>query len=180
MSDQTPTPKEVAETAGQEAAQPPAAPETPAQPAETPKTETPSAKEAAKPDGEQAGKEENSEGTSKEPDWKAEARKHEKRAKENYQRNQQLEKELNELKAEKQKTDDAAQLRSDVAEEKGVPAHLLQGETREEMEEQADALIAFIGSSKQPTGPLVPEAGSGSDQPLDSEAEEALKALGFA
>lgn len=41
-------------------------------------------------------------------------------------------------------------LRADVASEKGVPAKLLAGSTREELEAAADELIAFRGEQKPP------------------------------
>lgn len=47
-------------------------------------------------------------------------------------------------------------LRSDVAADKGVPAALLTGGTKEELEASADALIAFRGEQK----PAVPSSSS--------------------
>lgn len=98
-------------------------------------------------------------------DWKAEARKWESRAKENLaaaKANEDAAKRLAELedaqKTEAQKAQErlkaaeerAAELelkanRAEVAAEKGIPAELLSGSTREELEASADALIAFKG-----------------------------------
>lgn len=62
----------------------------------------------------------------------------------------------------------SAQLRSDVAAAKGVPAALLSGATKEELESAADALIEFRG--KTPAGPIVgnENAGTGSGTPNKS------------
>lgn len=62
----------------------------------------------------------------------------------------------------------SAQLRSDVAAAKGVPAALLSGATKEELEAAADALIEFRG--KTPAGPIVgnENAGTGSGTPNKS------------
>lgn len=110
-------------------------------------------------------------------DWKSQARKHEQRAKSH----------LRDLQAEQQKTAqlqarveelEQAGLRNEVAVAKGVPANLLKARTREELEEEADALVAFAGNRR--TGPVVPEAGHGNNgDPISDEAQEALKALGF-
>ena len=50
--------------------------------------------------------------------------------------------------------------RAEVAAEKGVPAELLSGSTREELEASADALIAFKGVPA--SGPYVPAEGKSS------------------
>lgn len=52
---------------------------------------------------------------------------------------------------------EAKAIRAEVAAEKGIPASLLSGSTREELEASADALIAFKG--EQARGPIVPTAG---------------------
>lgn len=109
-----------------------------------------------------------------ETDWKAEARKWETRAKENLakasensaaaQRLAEIE-EANKTEAEKaQARAEAAErraseleakvLKADVAADKGVPAALLSGSTREELEAAADALLAFRG--EVPAGPKPP------------------------
>jgi len=91
-------------------------------------------------------------------DWKAEARKWEARSKENSTAAQRLaaieeEKKTDEQRvtdriaaAEKRATDLEAQVaRAEVAAAKGIPAGLLHGGTKEELEAEADALIAFRG-----------------------------------
>jgi len=85
-----------------------------------------------------------------------------------------------ELKAEKQ-----ARLRLEVASKKGLPVDLagrLQGETAEDMEKDAEAILQFL---KPASGPGVPPAGKGSSPaPLDfskmSAAEIREKAKGKA
>lgn len=53
--------------------------------------------------------------------------------------------------AERRATElEARALRAEVANEKGVPAKLLAGATREELEAAADELIAFRGEQKPP------------------------------
>lgn len=104
----------------------------------------------------------------KETDWKAEARKWEERAKANRaeaQANAEAAARLAEIeesaKSAEQKQAEAlaaaqteleqlrAQaLRAEVAAEKGVPAGLLAGATREELEASADALIEFRGKQE--------------------------------
>lgn len=105
----------------------------------------------------------------KEIDWKAEARKHEQRAKDNAAKakaNEAAAQRLAELEAANQteaektaaKLADAEKraaelelkaLRAEVANAKGVPAALLSGSTQDELEESAEALIAFRGEQKQ-------------------------------
>lgn len=103
-------------------------------------------------------------------DWKAESRKHEARskewaakAKENEGAAQRL-KELEEANkseaekataraeaAEKRAVEaEAKALRADIAIEKNVPAALLSGTSREELEASADALIKFQSEGKTP------------------------------
>lgn len=193
MSDPIPTPKDVAESTGQAPAQ--AATGTESQdpaptPAATPSTEGETAA-AAEPEGtstDEPGSD--PDGTSEEEpaagkdggadelkQWKSEARKHERRAKENLTRAEKAEAEVARLTAAGQ----TETLRNRIAKEKDVPANLLRGETEEEIEEFAAALQTFVGSSKPRTGPIVPEAGTGTEAgPIDSEAEAALKQLGFA
>lgn len=116
--------------------------------------------------------------TTPEIDWKAESRKWESRAKENLaaaKANEEAAKRLAEIeesqKAEAQKQADAlaeaqaqvaeltvAKTRAEVAAAKGVPAELLTGSTQEELEESADALIAFRG--ERPKGPIIPGQGA--------------------
>lgn len=99
----------------------------------------------------------------KEIDWKAEARKHEARAKENFE----LAKKWKEYE-ESQKTEDEKRaeelaktrleleelrtesLKKDIAAEKGVPTKALKylsGSTREELEAQADEILSIITES---------------------------------
>lgn len=112
-----------------------------------------------------------------ETDWKAEARKWESRAKENLRNaraNEGAAQRLAELeesqKTEAQKAQErleaaekrAAELeskatRAEVAAAKGVPASLLTGNTVEELEASADALIAFKG--EQAKSLIVPDQG---------------------
>lgn len=192
MSDSIPTPKDVAENNGQAPAQ--GATGTEPQDATDPSAQ-------ANPEGEPNAGGEEPNGTSKEEpspesgdkpeeepaadknggadelkQWKTEARKHEKRAKENLTRAEKAEAEVARLTA----ASETNSIRSDVAKDKGVPAELLRGETKEELEEFADALLTFTSSSKPRTGPIVPEAGTGTTaRPINSEAEAALKQLGF-
>lgn len=115
----------------------------------------------------------------KEIDWKAEARKHEARAKENAAKakaNETAAQRLAEIEdankteiervaaraeaAEKRAAElEAKSLRTDVAVEKGVPVGLLTGSTKEELEASAEALIAFRGE-KTSTSLVVPTEGT--------------------
>lgn len=98
-----------------------------------------------------------------ETDWKAEARKWEERAKSNKSAADKLaeieeasktaEQKAAERLAEAEKKATALELKADraeVANVKGVPAELISGTTREEMEASADRLIAFKGTSLTP------------------------------
>lgn len=193
MSDSIPTPKEVAESTGQAPAQA-ATGSDPQDPAPTPAA-TPSTEDDAGAAGDPEGTSTDEpgsdpDGTSEEEpaadkdggadelkQWKSEARKHEKRAKENLTRAEKAEAEVARLTA----ASETNSLRTTVANDKGVPVELLRGETKEELEEFADALLTFTSSSKPRTGPVVPEAGTGTEAgPINSEAEAALKQLGFA
>lgn len=135
-----------------------------------------------------------------ETDWKAEARKWESRAKENLsaaKANEDAAKRLLEIeeaqKTEAQKTQerlDAAErraaelelrsIRAEVAAEKNVPVALLTGNTKEEIDASADALLAFRGEPAQEMY-TIPAAGSRPDLALNGEGiEQALKnALGI-
>ena len=141
------------------------------------------------------------ESAAQEIDWKAMARKHEDEKK-------ALRKQLNELtpKAkqldeiqESQKTElqrlqerlaaaegQASELalakdRAEVAAEKGVPATLLHGTTREELEAAADALIAFRGDTKSTPSSTAFEKANTRALPLNGDGiENALRnALGI-
>lgn len=69
-----------------------------------------------------------------------------------------LQKELDGMK----KADSVRQIREEVAKEKGVPAHLLKGETKEECEAQANDILSFA----KPKGyPSVKDGGEPSATP---------------
>jgi len=106
-----------------------------------------------------------------ETDWKAEARKWESRAKDNATAAQRLAEIEESNKTEAEKTAErlaaaekraneleAAVTRAEVAAAKGVPASLLSGSTKEELEASADALIQFRGD-KGSSGLHVPAEG---------------------
>lgn len=107
-------------------------------------------------------------------DWKAQSRKHERRAKDYKQKLDAAEKTIADMKGEKQMSD----LKNKVSKDKKVPAELLVGTTEEELAAHADKLLAFRGQEAA-TGPVVPEAGTGDNEPIEPEAQQALKALGF-
>jgi hypothetical protein len=127
-------------------------PTTPA-PAATDKPQEPAQEPAAKP----------------EIDWKAEARKHEQRAKENAAKAKQFDELLESQKSEAQKlADRAAQaeaerdaakleaLRVKVGAAKKLPADvvdLLKGDTEEELAAHADRLAEHFKASVRPSGP---------------------------
>lgn len=138
--------------------------------------------------------------TSADTDWQAEARKWEKRSKENLAAAKVNEEAAQRLAAfeESQKTEAqrlqeerdqakadlaaerAARLRAEVAATKGIPANLLSGSTQEELEASADALIAFKGA-QEPQKLYVPNEGKSPDLPLNGDGlEQSLKkALGI-
>lgn len=140
----------------------------------------------------------------KEIDWKAEARKHEQRAKENLAKakaNETAAQRLAEIEAaNKTEAERAAErleaaekraaelelkaTRAEVAAAKGIPAALLSGSTQEELEASADALIAFRGeqASTDRTTLVIPAEGGSPVQALNGDGlESALKsALGIA
>jgi CRISPR/Cas system-associated endonuclease/helicase Cas3 len=112
-------------------------------------------------------------------DWKAEARKWEKRAKDanadkelanKWREYEAAQKPAQERMAEELATTKAeaesartALLRYEVASEKNIPTEalrLLTGSTREELEENADALIALIATQSKPKTPT-PDASQG-------------------
>ena len=133
----------------------------------------------------------------KEIDWKAEARKHEQRAKENAAKakaNEGAAQRLAEIEdankseiekvaaraeaAEKRAAElEAKSIRSDVALAKGVPAALLTGSTQEELEASADALIEFRGE-QQASGLHVPNEGKSPTKQPNSEKEFAKALFG--
>ncbi|TFI40274.1 hypothetical protein E4P29_25520 [Rhodococcus sp. 1R11] len=75
---------------------------------------------------------------------KADAEKWRQAEKEKLPAEQRNAQEIEELRRENE-TLRSAQLRSDVATAKGIPAQLLSGSTKEELEAHADALLAFRG-----------------------------------
>jgi hypothetical protein len=110
-------------------------------------------------------------------DWKAEARKWEKRAKDSsadrelaakwreYEAAQKpaQERMAEDLATAKQEADSArvALLRYEVAAEKNIPAEairLLNGSTREDLEEAADALVALMATQSKPRTPVPDES----------------------
>lgn len=77
---------------------------------------------------------------------------------------------------------EAEKLRSEIATAKGVPAEFLVGETREDLEARADALLAFRGSgpaeqeqAKRPTRSLPAEVLRSGAAPADTEGFDARK-----
>lgn len=67
-----------------------------------------------------------------------------------------------------------------IAAEKGVPAHLLVGNTEDELTASADALIEFRESAGQARrGAVVPEEGRQSEGGMSPDEAEALRILGF-
>lgn len=136
---------------------------------------------------------ESQENETQETDWKAESRKWETRAKENLtaaKANEDAAKRLAEIEeaskseaeraaerlaaAEKRAADlEAKATRAEVAADKGVPANLLTGSTREELEAAADALIEFRGTQSQkkpvPNTWDRPESGSSTDSEFVSQ-----------
>lgn len=128
-------------------------------------------------------------------DWKAEARKWESRAKENSTAAQRLAEIEEEKKTDEQKVADriaaaeqrAADLeikatRAEVAAAKGIPAELLHGGTKEELEAEADALIAFRGEPAKPSAaPFIENKNKTTIEPdYASAIAEAAKARNFA
>lgn len=113
-------------------------------------------------------------------DWKAEARKHEKRAKENFEAAQKWneyeaslkpaqERMAEELAASRAEAESARTelMRLQVAAEKGIPSDaikLLNGSTREELEDAADVLVALIANQSKPKTPL-PDENQGKPAP---------------
>lgn len=95
--------------------------------------------------------------------WKAFARKHEDSAKANADKASRFDEFEEANKTEMQKAADRATaaeakvaefesrtLRAEVAASKGIPAALLSGSTKEELEASADALLAFRGEKTKP------------------------------
>ncbi|NEG90627.1 DUF4355 domain-containing protein, partial [Bifidobacterium aerophilum] len=70
-------------------------------------------------------------------------------------RTAKLQKELDQLKAEKQ----ASEWRSQVAEESGLPAHLIVGDSLESMQAHAKAIGEYVASKTGRQLPRVPDPG---------------------
>lgn len=160
------------------------APQEAAQPAEEPKPTPPPAVEPA---------------PAQEPDWKAEARKWEARAKENSDAAKRLAEIEEAFKTEAQKAaerlaaaeakvkeyetrEQIAAWKAEVAEATGVPATVLAGSTKEEIEAHAETLKPLISASQQPAAPQpIPGEGRAAPIPLNGDGiESALrKALGI-
>jgi len=120
--------------------------------------------------------------------WKAFSRKHEDSAKANADKAKKFDEFEEASKTELQKAADRATaaeskvaeiearaIRAEVAAAKGIPADLLSGSTKEELESSADALIAFKGTPAKPDfggGDRGPDI-SGKKQMTESE----MKAL---
>lgn len=83
--------------------------------------------------------------------------------------------ELGTLRAEKARNELAAE----VAKAKGVPAHLLSGTTKEQLEAHADSLKSHFApeGKKGAVGPYVPNEGTGSGAPKASAAEAFAEAF---
>lgn len=119
-------------------------------------------------------------------DWKAEARKWEKRAKDSkaaadkwseYEKSLKPEQErlAEELAAARSEAENArtALMRHEIAAEKGIPADavkLLAGSTREELEEAADVLLSLVAEQSKPKTPK-PDLSQG--KPANSKATTA-------
>lgn len=89
-------------------------------------------------------------------DWKAEARKWEARAKSNLKAKEKLENQLLQIEAEKAELAHS-KLISQIAADKGVDSELLHGESKEEIEQVADRLLAW--REKQERKPAAPVLG---------------------
>ncbi|ACV09944.1 hypothetical protein [Jonesia denitrificans] len=126
----------------------------------------------------------------KEIDWKAEARKWETRAKENFDALASKESAIQELTAknealtgkvkdletvisEGEKEKAFAQTLAEVAEATGVPAAALRGSTREELEAHAETLKPFV----TPSGPVAPKAGDAPEKTSGGEEIEFVRGL---
>lgn len=107
--------------------------------------------------------------------WKAQARKHEERAKANFEDAQKWREYLESQKSEDEKREEelartrleleelrSASIKKDIALEKAIPTTLLKyltGTTREELEAQADELLSVIAESAKPNSKPNPEQG---------------------
>ncbi|MDY5132246.1 hypothetical protein R6G85_02430 [Actinotignum urinale] len=88
-------------------------------------------------------------------DWKAEARKWEARAKSNLKAKEKLENQLLQIEAEKAELAHS-KLISQIAADKGVDSELLHGESKEEIEQVADRLLAWREKhERKPAAPVL-------------------------
>lgn len=119
-----------------------------------------------------------------EVDWRAEARKWEKRSKANADAAAELEKLKAEVEAKTAKFDEISaeleKLKADAAHEallaevskaKGVPASALRGSTKEELEAHADVLVGLLKSSAEEKKPIpgFSSVGGGGSVSLDDQ-----------
>lgn len=123
--------------------------------------------------------------------WKNLARKHEERAKENADKAKRLDALEEQSKSELEKAAERAaraeaqleelriaNLRMEVAGEKGVPAALLSGATKEELVEAAEKLLAFKGTTpKAPAAAAQGAIGSPVNAPAQITSREVLKTM---
>ena len=87
---------------------------------------------------------------------------------------------------ERDEADALTKLREDVAkakstDERAVPAHLLQGKTKEELEASADQLLEYLGATTGPRSPQ-PDPNQGQNHGVGEGASDdatALAILGF-
>ena len=127
--------------------------------------------------------------TAPEVDWKAKAREWERRAKENKAAADKLaeleeaqktaEQKAAERLAEAERRAQEAEnrvLRADVAQETGVPANLLTGNTEDELRASAAALLAFRGESTTPRAPK-PDPNQGRGGALNVSTEQLFAAF---
>lgn len=116
-------------------------------------------------------------------DWKAEARKWEARSKENHEAHAKVSEQLESLTSErdelaKQVAEHEARVKhnalvAEVAESKGVPASMLRGSTKEEMEAHADAILPHL----RPSVPRIPGAGVQPEQTPESADRQFIRNL---
>lgn len=124
--------------------------------------------------------------------WKELARKHETRAKENAEKAKKFDDLEESSKSELQKATEraaeaerraaaaeAASLRASVAQSKGVPADMISGSSKEELEASADALLKWKGDKPSTTSAgavgRTGEPVGGSDKPTLNDAFRALR-----
>lgn len=106
-------------------------------------------------------------------DWKAEARKWEQRAKRNRSEADGYKTRLDELGRARQ----AEEWRAAAAKEHGVPADVLRGSTREELEDHAKALAAAIKAAAPPAAPVVKNSGKTPTGAPNNEMRDFVRSL---